>query len=307
MIVDTHYHFIPFSGGTKLPQGLIDNWYNAGDCSGIKKSKEEVTSLYNDYVDDPDFSKIIRRMNEGGIDVTVVLLVDNVNYGYSSESLKKVHERFSKTIARHPGRLIPMASVDPRRPDAPALFRTFVTEFKMKGLKWHTGAGFYPNTQEAYAVLKVADELGVPLLAHTGPLPEYAAKYSQVIHLDDIAHDFPNLKIIAAHMGFGFWRDWLAIATYKKNIYGDLAGWQLNAESKPHLFRRDLREILDTVGPERLLFSSDGPILEPFVSNQHAVNLMKALTRKDKNDIRFSKEEVTAMLGGNAARIFGLT
>lgn len=87
------------------------------------------------------------------------------------------------------------------------MFRQFVTEFNLKGLKWYTGAGFYPNSQEAYAVLKVAEELGVPLLTHTGPLPEYPAKYSHPIHLDDIAHDFQNLKIVAAHIGEGWWRD----------------------------------------------------------------------------------------------------
>ena len=123
------------------------------------------------------------------------------------------------------------------------------------------------------------------MLTHTGPLPEYPAKYSHPIHLDDIAHDFPNLKIVAAHMGEGWWRDWLAVAKYKKNIHGDMAMWQLTAASNPHLFRRTLREIIDTLGPERLLFGSDGPILEPFVSNRSAVDLIKELKREDKNGI----------------------
>lgn len=82
--------------------------------------------------------------------------------------------------------------------------------------------------------------------------------------------------------------------------------WQLTAASKPHLFRLTLREIIDTLGPERLLFGSDGPILEPFVSNRRAVDLIKELNREDRNGIRFSEEEIAFLLGDNAARIFNL-
>lgn len=72
MIVDTHYHFIPYSSGNKLPQTMIHKWVLTADCAGIKKSCEEVTPLYHEYIYDPDFGKLVRRMNERCIDITVV-------------------------------------------------------------------------------------------------------------------------------------------------------------------------------------------------------------------------------------------
>ncbi|HEX9976453.1 MAG TPA: amidohydrolase family protein, partial [Dehalococcoidales bacterium] len=72
-------------------------------------------------------------------------------------------------------------------------------------------------------------------------------------------------------------------------------------------FRRYLREIVDIVGPEQVLFSSDGPIYEPLVSNRRWVEIMESLTKRGADGIRFTEEEVAAMLGGNAARIFNLT
>jgi predicted TIM-barrel fold metal-dependent hydrolase len=118
--------------------------------------------------------------------------------------------------------------------------------------------------------------------------------------------DFPDIDIIAAHMGYMGWREWAALAQYKRRICGDLAMWDLMAVSKPHLFRRYLREILDIVGPEQILFGSDGPSFEPLVSSRQWLGIIQGLTTEGTDGISFTKEEVTAILGGNAARIYRL-
>jgi len=92
----------------------------------------------------------------------------------------------------------------------------------------------------------------------------------------------------------------------KKNIFGDLAAWQIIAESKPLLFRRYLREIIDIIGPQQVVFASDGPVFEPHVTNKHWVDIIKGLTTEGADGISFSQEEVEAILGGNAAMIFNL-
>jgi predicted TIM-barrel fold metal-dependent hydrolase len=307
MIVDMHYHFIRWPADEQRARTMTAGWLNHAAIAGIKKSMDEAMPLYRDYIDDPDCNKLIKRMDESGIDVTVLNIVDNINFGFDNERILRINEYCAQAAARHPRRIIALAGIDPRRAEAPALFRQCITEFKMKGLKWHPDNGYYPNSPEAYAVLKVASEFNVPLLTHTGPLPASRAKYAHPIYLDDIALDFPNLTIIAAHMGDIWWHDWAAIAKHKKNICGDLAMWQLTAEAKPRLFRRYLREILDIVGPEQVLFSSDGPVYEPVVPNRRWVEIMQSLTKRGTDGIRFTEAEVAAMLGDNAARVFNLT
>jgi len=176
----------------------------------------------------------------------------------------------------------------------------------MNGLKWHPDNGFYPNSKESYAVLEVANEFGVPLLTHCGLLARSRAKYTHPLHLDDVALDFPNLQIIAAHMGHMWWQEWAAIAQYKANLSGDMAMWQLMAVAKPALFRKTLRNILDIMGHEQVLFSSDGPVYEPLVDNKKWIDIIKGLIIKGKDDIVFSQTEIDAILGGNAQRIFKL-
>ena len=306
MIIDVHYHFIRLPADENRARNMVGGWLLDAERAGIKKSLDEVMPIYRDYMDDIECDKLVKRMDESGIDITVINVVDNTNFGLDNERIMRINDNCSRAAAKHPGRIIALAGIDPRRPDAPALFRRCIEEFNMKGLKWHPDNGYYPNSEESYAVLEVANELGVPLLTHCGPLPSSRAKYAHPIHLDDIALDFRNVNIIAAHMGDIWWHDWAALAKHKKNICGDLAMWQLMAEGRPNLFRRYLREILDILGPEQVLFASDGPIFEAHVPNRRWVEIIKALSTERDDGINFSDEEVTAILGGNACRIFKL-
>ena len=306
MIVDVHYHFMRLPSDEEAARNMVSRLLLGGERDGFKKSVDEAMPIYRDYLDDLECNKLVKRMDESGIDVTAIIVVDNVDYGQDNERIMRINGYCAKAAAKHPSRLIALAGIDPRRPDAPDLFRRCLKEFNMKGLKWHPDDGYYPNSKEAYAVLEVASEFGVPLLTHCSPLPGSRAKYADPIYLDDIALDFPNLDIIAAHMGHMWWRNWAALAQYKGNIYGDLAMWQLLAVNRTHLFRRYLREIVDIVGPEQVLFSTDGPVFEPLVSNREWVEIIKGLTTEGTDGIKFSKEEIEAILGGNAAKIFKL-
>lgn len=242
-----HYHFMRFPADKKVTRDMVTGWLLDAERAGIKKSLNEAMPVYRDYMNDIECDKLVKRMDESGIDITVINVVDNINFGFDNERIIRINGYCAKAAAKHPGRIIALASIDPRRSEAPALFRKCIEEFDMKGLKWHPDHGYYPNSEESYAVLEVANEFGVPLLTHCSPLPASRAKYAHPIHLDDIALDFPNINIIAAHMGNMWWRDWAALAQYKKNIYGDLAMWDMMAESRSSLFRRYLREILGIV------------------------------------------------------------
>ena len=306
MIVDVHYHFMRFPADEKVARDMVTGWLLDAERAGIKKSLNEAMPVYRDYMSDIECDKLVKRMDESGIDITVINVVDNVEFGFDNERIMRINGYCAEAAAKHPGRIIALASIDPRRSEAPALFRRCIEEFNMKGLKWHPDHGYYPNSEESYAVLEVANEFGVPLLTHCSPLPASRAKYAHPIHLDDIALDFPNINIIAAHMGNMWWRDWAALAQYKKNICGDLAMWQFIARNRPNLFRRYLREILDIVGPDQILFASDGPLFEPHLPNRRWVEIIKNLTTEGADGIKFSDEEVQAILGGNASKIFKL-
>jgi len=302
MIVDVHCHHIP----NVQPEELTPIIAEIAELRGIHIPREQVvTWLTSHSTDLATYDNFVRRLDEAGIDKAVLLGLDNIDFGISDEALLETNHHVSKVSKRHPTRIIPFASVDPRRPNAVGLFRQCIQEYGMKGLKWHPDYGFYPNSEESFKILEVAAELDVPLLTHTGPLPGVRSKYAHPIHLDDVAFSFPELTIIAAHMGDAWWRDWLALVQYKRNIYGDLALWQFTAARNLTKFKEILREVIDTVGCEQILFGTDDPTIEPYVSNRTWVDTVKSLAH-DSSDIQFTQDEVDAILGGNAARILKL-
>jgi predicted TIM-barrel fold metal-dependent hydrolase len=239
MIVDVHCHHFYITQPDEVSvflSTLAESW-------GITKPREKVTDWYTGHIADLNtYDAFVGRMDEAGIDKAVLLYSDNIDYGNSEETVLGIHEHISRIAERHPTRIIPLGSIDPRRLDAPELFRRCIQEYGMKGLKWHPDYGFYPNSEEAFKMLEVASELEVPLLTHSGPLPGMRSKYAHPIHLDEVAYSFPKLNIIAAHMGDTWWRDWLALVRYKRNIYGDLAIWQFTATGNQSKFKAILRQ-----------------------------------------------------------------
>jgi hypothetical protein len=280
---------------------------------GVKVSLDEIRKRLASYAPDPHGEKLMERMSREGIDYTVLVVMDNLALGQKDDEILSAN-RICADIGRgSKGRIIPLAGIDPRRKNAPELFRRCIDEYGMKGLKWHPDDGYYPNSPEAYAVLAIAEKLRVPVLTHTGPLPRMAspglkkrAKYCDPIYLDDITWDFPELKIIAAHMGRLAWHDWAQLAQFRPNLYGDLAMWQVFAVTDYNRFCRDLRQILDIAGADSVLFGSDAPGFTCLVPNDQFIKILRDLPTKAPAGLKFTPEEIDGILGKNAQKIYNL-
>ncbi|MBU2360481.1 MAG: amidohydrolase family protein [Alphaproteobacteria bacterium] len=179
------------------------------------------------------------------------------------------NEEVATLCAENDDILIPFASVDPHKGRAGAReVRRLVRDFGVKGFKFHpTMQGFFPNDREAcYAVLEACAEEGVITLFHTGQTGVGAGmrggmgmrlKYSNPMHLDDVAADFPDMPIIAAHPSFPWQEEALAVATHKPNVYIDLSGWS------PKYFPDILVKYCNTILKHKVLFGSDWPAITP--------------------------------------------
>ncbi len=311
MVIDFHYHYpsqkIKEADGLKRAQSQIAVWYRSGRIQP-EKPLAEMAKDRVDFSDDPDCAKLLRRMEEAGIDLSVIFAVDNDCKSTDEATIMAAQKACANLERRNPKKLIAFASIHPQRKNAPDLFRECIQGLGMKGLKWHPAYGFFdPTSPEAYKVLRVAQELKVPLLTHTGSMYGMTnGRFSQPMLLDQVALDFPELKIVAAHMGHLTWHEWCEVAYFKRSVYGDLSEWQIFAAGQYEWFCRTLREMIDLVGAERIIFASDGPYMELVFSNTKWVKIIKDLPRKAPPGIRFTEEEVAAILGGNAQKILGI-
>ncbi len=179
-------------------------------------------------------------------------------------------------------------------------------EWGMKGLKLLPPTGFYPNDKEVYPLWAKAEELGLPVLIHTGPetIPCFS-KYGRPILLDEVCNYFPDLKIIAAHGGYCWNEELLDLASNKNNLYIDLASWQMKTKRRKDIeFYRQLRHCFDMIGARRVCFGSDWPPTRLYMSQKDWVNVFKEIPEAVKQaGIEFKPEEIDLVLGGTAASI----
>jgi len=307
MIVDVHYHMIPM-----MPEEMIDTLLEdpirMARFMGQEIDRASLFEKAKDMWGDPDGEKLIKSMDAEGVDFSVVCAVDNAeNPVFTSELVEWQNKTVADIARKHPDRLMALAGVDPRRKNATDLLKQAFEDFGMRGLKYHADYGFDPVGPESYRLLAVVQENNGVLLTHTGPLPPPSrAKYAEPCLLADIGVDFPELKVIAAHMGLVNWRPWAALAAHQPNLYGDLAMWDAYAFGRYELFCRDLRDLIDYAGIDKVLFATDNPIAQVVRNTRDWIALIKDLPSKAPSGIRFTDEEVNAILGGNAVSLLGL-
>jgi len=305
MIVDVHYHLIP-KLAEGYPERIVGILLREAKITGKKIEREELIRRSAESIADPSGERVLSIMKDAGINFTAVCAVDSPLI--TEEQAMNTNQTIAKIAKKFPNRLIALAGVDPRRPNAPDMLTRCFEEFGMRGLKYHPDYGFDPTSPESYKLLSIVQNYDGILLTHTGPLPPpMRPQYSEPLLLADIGIDFPNLKVIAAHMGQPMnWRPWASLASHQPNLYGDLAMWAPFAFGHYNLFCRELRDLIDYAGIEKVLFGTDNPLYELIEPTKDWIQLIKDLPTKAPADITFTEEEVNAMLGDNATSLFGL-
>jgi predicted TIM-barrel fold metal-dependent hydrolase len=209
------------------------------------------------------------------------------------------NEEVAENCAAHPDVLIPFAGVDPHKGRAGVReARRLVEEHGVRGFKFHPSIqAFSPDDRMAYPLYEAIEELGVPALFHTGQTGIGAGvpggggirlKYSNPMLVDDVAVDFPELRIILAHPSFPWQDEALAVATHKPYVYIDLSGWS------PKYFPPQLVRYANSLLKDKVLFGSDYPVITPD----------RWLADFEKLDIK--PEVRPRILKDNAARLLGL-
>ncbi|TYA53105.1 amidohydrolase family protein [Formosa maritima] len=168
----------------------------------------------------------------------------------------------------------------------------------IKGLKFYPGyEPFYPNDTRLKVWYEMAIEYDVPVMFHSGDTyaPTGKVKYSHPLHIDDLAVDYPDLKIVICHVGNPWIRDCMEVVYKNQNVYADISGLVLGdfSEKFERFMKKEIEEMITYAGdPNYLLYGTDWPI-----SN------MKSYL-KFMDQLELSDDKKDRILWKNAAELF---
>jgi len=254
---------------------------------------------------------LIQDMDEAGIDKSIFFVLDLSVFAGVDDDTSLVHryEIAHQAIQRHPTRLFFFGGVDPRRPDALELIDRAVGELGLRGLKIWPPVGISPDSATCYRLYERCEQQELPVVIHTGhELGPFKSEPTRPILCDQVAGDFPELVLILAHAGMGWWEEAAYTASAHANVYLDIAYWQQKYLRSPGLFAKELRGTMDIAGKDRVLLGTDWPAFRRVSKVRQDVwmSTLREMRQEPLQGIGFEEEEINALLGGNAARLLGL-
>ncbi len=276
MILDFHTHGV-------RPDPSMPAGYKAFMSSNQGGDLDKCDEFAEHYSDPQHFLAVL---DDAGVDYAVVLAETAV---ITSAVIPNDHVQ--QFTAASNGRLIPFCTFNPYMVLNPAAeLDTAVRQGGFRGLKLYpTYEYFYPNQPLLYPLYAKAQDLGIPVMAHTGSsvFAGSRLKYGDPLFWDDVAVDFPELTIIMCHGGRMLWYDRAAtLVRLHKNVYFDVSG----LPPKRLLdYWPDLERLADKV-----LFGTDWP------GAKIGANL------KAFQNIALSEEAKQKILWANGSRILGL-
>lgn len=194
------------------------------------------------------------------------------------------------TYCRGQERLFPFASINPNmHSNTASRLEGYVKEGGVRGLKLHPSYQFfYPNEARLYPLYERAQEFRIPIIFHIGSsiFKGTRLKYCDPVYLDDIAVDFPDLTIVMAHSGRGFWYDaCFFLSRLHENVYMDITGLP---PSRLLTYFPELEKNADKV-----IFGSDWPTMPKGIREN--ITAIQSLS--------LNEGALEAILYGNASRI----
>lgn len=279
MIIDFHVHI----GRSEMWHPWVFEW-------AVNNLNEEDRKIGAERVLDTiaeSATTLEKHLDKCGVDYAVVLAEESpITTGVTPNE-------YVGEFCRGSRRLLPFCSVNQYLHGQPAReLERLITREGFRGLKLYpTYEQFYANDRVLYPMYAVAQELKIPVMVHTGSSVFKGArlKYGDPLFLDDVAVDFPDLTIVMAHSGRGFWYDHaFFLARLHENMYMEVAGLppQRLLEYFPELEKN----------ADKIVFGTDWPG-NPYIDRN--IELVRQLPIKESTK--------TKILGGNAARILGLT
>jgi predicted TIM-barrel fold metal-dependent hydrolase len=215
-VIDAHAHIMPMRMIKPAP---LAEWH---------RTYGEKTDEIRAILESPE--RLLAHLDHEGINKVVCInYIARELFGFT----EAVHDYVVEMCRHAPDRLLPCGAVDPLQSadmgrDTADLIRRGIKLLKIHGVHASYAPDDYLRDKPQMAgMYAVAQEAGVPVMFHTGTsiFPGARSKYGHPMAIDDIAIDFPKLKIIMAHGGRPLWMaEAFFLMRRHANVHMDISG-----------------------------------------------------------------------------------
>ena len=144
---------------------------------------------------------------------------------------------------------------NPRLPGYLEAAARFLEHPKFLGMKLHPLIdGYHPDEPGVHPLMQLLADRGLPVLIHCGH-PIFTLPWS----IEELAARFPEVKVVLGHIGHGnvvYINASIDVAERNPNVYLETSGMPMHTK---------IKEAVERVGPERVLYGSDAPFHHPAV------------------------------------------
>ncbi len=252
----------------------------------------------------------IARMDAAGIDVA--MLVPHWHAAYMNVEPKGVgNDWVIETCEKYSGRLLPGPVFRPSIVGVKETLQEMEYLVKEKGVRY---CKIYPpgelwdmSDKRYWPVYSLAEELGLTVAFHTGHGYIYGAntRAGHPGHLEEVAREFYDLKILAFHFGWPWQEELNCIAGAYPNVYIGISFLNNTVNNRPRFFAKLLGEALIYATVDKVIWSNDGvaqpAAVEGFRNFQFSQDLQESYGYKP-----LTTEDKAKMFGLNFAKLIGI-
>ena len=161
-------------------------------------------------------SLLLQEMDRAGVAMGVVIGRNSGRYGSIS------NEDVADIIKTYPNRFVGAASIDPTHCAAACAQITAAIKGGFRAINIEPGSYPVPmmvDDRRLYPIYAHCEDARVPVIIMAGGSAGPDLSYTEPAHLDRVAADFPELKIVVSHGGWPWVHQMLHIAFRRPNVY----------------------------------------------------------------------------------------
>jgi predicted TIM-barrel fold metal-dependent hydrolase len=236
----------------------------------------------------------LTKMDRAGVERSLLIAVRCGDLAVRG-SFEIPYARVAEICAAHPTRFSGLAGVDPfRGMQGLRDLESAVRDYGFVGAHLYPHwFGLAPDHAKYYPYYAKCCELDIPIMMQVGQNLIYSRErrlpsVGRPICLDQVAIDFPELRLLGIHIGVPWTDEMIAMAWKHENVFIGVDAYA------PKHWPKALVHYLNSYGREKVLFGTDWPVIDP----ERSV--------REIDDLKLRPETMAALMRDNALRVFKL-